>query len=107
MAPLPHEPFAACVGIDWADAQQALCLQAAGTTTREARSLDHTPAAIDAWGCTWRQRCGGHPVAVCLALTKGPMVSALRQYAFLVLFPGNPLTLARYREAFPPQPRQG
>jgi transposase len=30
------------------------------------------------------------------------MVSALRQYDFLVLFPINPLTLARYREAFTP-----
>jgi transposase len=29
-------------------------------------------------------------------------VSALRKYAFLVRFPGNPLTLARYREAFTP-----
>jgi transposase len=30
------------------------------------------------------------------------IVSALRQYEFLVLFPVNPLTLARYREAFTP-----
>jgi Transposase len=102
MAPLPHEPVAACVGIAWADAKQALCLQAAGTTTREASSLDHIPEAIEAWVCTLRQRFGGHPVAVCLELNKGPMVAALRTYAFLVLFPVNPLTLARDREAFTP-----
>jgi transposase len=41
-------------------------------------------------------------VALCLALTKGPRVCALRQYDFLVLCPIHPLTLARYREAFPP-----
>jgi hypothetical protein len=41
-------------------------------------------------------------VAICLALTKGPLVSALRTYDFLGLFPLNPLTLARYRDAFTP-----
>jgi transposase len=41
-------------------------------------------------------------VAVCLERNKGPLVYALRQYAFLVLFPVNPLTLAKYREAFTP-----
>jgi Transposase IS116/IS110/IS902 family/Transposase len=41
-------------------------------------------------------------VAVCLELNKGPLVYALRQYAFLVLFPVTPLTLAKYREAFTP-----
>jgi hypothetical protein len=39
---------------------------------------------------------------VCLALKKGPIVSALRPYDFLVLFPVHPLTLATYREAFTP-----
>src|SRR5262249_51917151 len=102
MPRLPHEPFAACVGIDWADAKHDLCLQAAGSTTREASVLDHTPEAIHPWVCTLRQRFGGHPVAVCLELNKGPLVSALRKYEFLVLFPVNPLTLARYREAFTP-----
>ena len=39
---------------------------------------------------------------MCLELTKGPIVSALRHYDFLVLFPVNPLTVAKYREAFTP-----
>src|SRR5881409_1541926 len=47
-------------------------------------------------------RFNGQPVAVCLELDKGPLVSAWRTYDFLVLFPINPLTLARYREAFTP-----
>jgi transposase len=106
MPRLPHEPFAAFVGIDWADAQHALCLQAADSNKRERSVLDHTPEAIDEWVRTLRQRFGGQPVAVCLELNKGPLVSALRQYEFLVLFPGNPLTLARYREAFTPSHAQ-
>src|SRR6266566_8593509 len=102
MTPTSHDTFAAFVGIDWADATHAICLQAAGTAKRECFQLDHTPEAIEAWVTTLRTRFSGQPVAVCLELTKGPLVSALRKYDFLVLFPINPLTLARYREAFTP-----
>jgi transposase len=62
--------------------------------------LEHKPEAIDEWACTIRKRFEGRPVAVGLELNQGPLVSALRKYEFLVLFPINPLTLAKYREAF-------
>lgn len=39
---------------------------------------------------------------MCLELNKGPLVNALRTYAFLVLFPVTPGTLATYRAAFTP-----
>jgi transposase len=96
------DTFAAFVGIDWADAKHDICLQAAGSAKRECCQLAHTPEAIDAWVTTLRTRFGGRLVAICLELTKGPIVSALCKYDFLVLFPLNPLTLARYREAFTP-----
>src|SRR4029450_6263492 len=102
MTQTPHDPSAACAGIDWADATHDICLQATGTAKRESLQLTHTPEAIDAWGTTLRTRFNGQPVAICLALTKGPIVSALHKYDFLVLFPINPLTLAKYREAFTP-----
>jgi len=102
MTPTSHDTFAAFVGIDWADAKHDICLQAAGTAKRECFQLDHTPEAIEAWVTTLRTRFSGQPVAVCLELTKGPLVSALRKYDFLVLFPIHPLTLARYREALTP-----
>ena len=97
-----HEAFAAFVGIDWADTKHDVCLQAAGAAKRECFILEHTPEAIDVWVSTLRTRFNGQPIAVCLELNKGPLVSALRKYDFLVLFPLNPLTLARYREAFTP-----
>ena len=102
MRPPSHDTFAAFIGIDWADARHEGCLQAAGTAKRECFQLEHTPEAIDAWVTTLRTRFPGQPIAVCLELDKGPLVSALRKYDFLVLFPINPLTLARYREAFTP-----
>jgi transposase len=97
-----HEAFAAFVGIDWADRKHDVCLQAAGTAHRECFSLTPTPEALDAWVSTWRARFNGQPIAIGLARTKGPLVSALRTYDFLVLFPLTPLTLARYRAAFTP-----
>jgi hypothetical protein len=69
------------------------------------QSAPHTFAAfvgIDAWVTPLRTQFNGHPVAVCLERNKGPLVFALRKYDFLILFPLNPLTLARYREACTP-----
>jgi hypothetical protein len=102
MTLMSHDTFAAFVGIDWADAKHDICLQAAGTATRECFQLEPTPEAIDAWVTTLRTRFHSQPVPICLELNKGPLVFALRTYDFLVLFPINPLTLARYREAFTP-----
>jgi transposase len=102
MPHLAHEEFAAFVSIDWADTTHDVCLQAVGSDTRECRQLDHTPAAIDAWARALQERFAGRPGAVGLARNNGPLVYALRKYDFLVLFPINPGTLAKYREAFTP-----
>jgi hypothetical protein len=56
--------------------------------------LEHRPECIDEWARDLRQRFKGKPVALALELDKGPIVSALRKYDFLVLFPVNPTTLA-------------
>jgi transposase len=102
MKPQAPEAFAAFIGLDWADAKHDVCLQAAGSERREFLVLEHRPEAIDTWVQTLRARFNGQPVAVCLELNKGPIVTALRQYDCLVLFPVNPFTLAKYREAFTP-----
>ena len=74
MTRLPIQAIAAFIGLDWADATHAICLQAAGSGTREASVLAHTPEAIDAWARALRSRFGGRLMAVCLELTKGPLV---------------------------------
>jgi hypothetical protein len=101
MQPQHPEAFAAFVGLDWANAKHDICLQATGTPHREFLVLEYRPEAIDTWVQSLRTRFHGHPVAVCLELNKGPIVSALRQYEFLVLFPVNPLTVAKYRKKNP------
>ena len=102
MKPQAPEAFAAFVGLDWADAKHDICVQVAGSMRRECLRLEHRPEVIDAWVCTLRTRFNGQPLAICLELNKGPMVSALQNYDCLVLFPVNPLTVAKYREAFTP-----
>ncbi len=97
---LNEEQFAAFIGIDWADAKHDLCLQAVGCEKHETSIPEHTPEAIEAWANTLRRRFGGKSVAICLELSKGPLVYALGKYDFMVLFPVNPLMVARLREAF-------
>ena len=92
--------FAAFVGIDWADRKHDVCLLAAGSSKHEFSVLEHRPEAIDQWAEGLRRRFGGGPIAVCLEIVRGPLVYALQRYAFFVLFPVNPATLAKYRKAF-------
>ena len=92
--------FAALVGIDWADRKHDVCLLVCGSDKRELSVLPHRPESIAQWAEGLRDRFGGKPIAVCLELASGPLVYALQRYAFLVLFPVNPSTLAKYRNAF-------
>ena len=63
--------------------------------------IPHRVECIDEWARALHQRFGG-PIAVALELAKGPIVSALQKYDFFTLFPINPSTLAKYRQAFKP-----
>jgi transposase len=94
--------FAAFIWIDWADKKHDLCLSVPGSEKRERSVLEHRPSAIHDWAEKLRERFGGAPVAVCLELSQGPIVSALLEHDFFVLFPVQPAMLARYRLAFTP-----
>jgi transposase len=94
--------FVAFIGIDWADRKHDLCLQVAGTGARERSILEHSPRALHAWADELRKRFNGAKIAVCLELTKGPIVSALLEHEFFVICPVQPSLLAKYRRAFTP-----
>ena len=96
-----NKPFTAFIGIDWADAKHDICIQAAGDERREFSCMPHKVEAIDNWAQSLYRRFGGQ-MAVALELSKGPLVYALQKYDFFVIFPVNPSTLAKYREAFTP-----
>src|SRR5215207_1976950 len=94
--------YAALIGIDWSDRKHDLCLVETASGTREASVLPHSPQAIDKWATALRARYGGQPVAVCLEQSRGPLIYALLKYDFLTLYPVNPRTLSKFREAFSP-----
>jgi transposase len=93
---------AAYIGIDWADRKHDICLIDVQTQTQEFCIIEHRPEKIDQWVESLRKRYGGRRVAICTEQKRGPLIYALCKYDFLVLFPVNPRTVAKYRQAFKP-----
>ena len=96
-----NQSFTAFVGIDWADRKHDVCIQGANSEQREFAIIPHKVELIDEWARSLRKRYGS-PIAVAVELSKGPIVYALQKYDFFVIYPINPSTLAKYREAFTP-----
>ncbi len=96
------QPLAARIGLDWADAHHDVALQEASSDTIERRRIRHTPEALVEWITELRLRFGNRPVGICVELSRGPLIHALLEHDFIVLFPVNPVTLKRFREAFVP-----
>lgn len=101
MNQLAETAFTAFVGIDWADAKHDIYLESADGEVKEFDCISSRPESVASWALAVYERFGG-PIAVAVELQKGPVVSALLKHDFFVLFPINPLMLARYREAFTP-----
>jgi transposase len=94
--------YAALIGIDWADSKHDICLIDFAGDKREASVLRHSPKSIDEWALSLQVRFAGQKIAICLEQSRGPLIYALMKYDFFVLYPINPSTLSRYREAFSP-----
>lgn len=91
--------YAALIGIDWSDSKHDICLIDPQTGQRQASRLRHSPKTIDEWAATLRARFDGQQVGVCLEQSRGPLIYALMKHDFIILYPINHSTLARYREA--------
>ena len=94
--------LAAFIGLDWADERHDVSLLEASSSTLERRQVTHTPEALSEWLAGLRSRFGGRLVGLCLELSHGPLISALIEHDFLVLYPINPKSLKRFRETFRP-----
>ena len=92
--------FAALIGLDWGSETHALYLHDCATGERETSTLAHTPEAIAQWAAALAERFPQRQIALCLEQAKGALIFALMAYPFLVLYPVNPATAARYRQAF-------
>lgn len=94
--------LAACVGIDWASEHHDLALQVTGEAAIEHCRIAHTPEAIAEWLASLAVRFTGQSIGIAIETSRGPLVHALLEAPFVVLYPINPRSLQRFREAFTP-----
>lgn len=95
-------PLAAVIGMDWADQHHDVSLQEIGSPHVETYRLPHTPEALADWLGKLRQRFQGRPIGVAVETSRGPLIHALLEYEFVVLYPVNPRSLKRFRQTFTP-----
>lgn len=92
--------FAATIGWDWADQKHDLWLRPADGSKAQHFRLEQKPEALHEWVAKMRERFGGQPLAIGIETSRGPAISALLGYDFLVIFPLNPKAMKDYRGAF-------
>jgi transposase len=100
VAPSPETDLVAFVAIDWADQKHDLILLPAGSKTKEPLTLEHTPEALSDWVAKLYQRFPTGRIAVILEQSRGALLYALLPHERLRLYPINPKTSAKFREAF-------
>lgn len=94
------EPVA-WIGLDWGDREHAFALRD-HTGRWEQGKLEHSAENLHRWLQEIGARYGGRPVALAIEASRGPVIHGLLQYAWLLIYPINPVTSARYRTAFKP-----
>ena len=92
--------FAAFVGIDWADSKHDLSVISASGEKPAHQEIAHTPEALSDWLNKLRLQFPEGQIAICLEQSRGALIFHLLMYDFITLFPVNPKSLARFREAF-------
>lgn len=92
---------AAWIGLDWGDKEHAFAIQdAAGKS--QTGTLPHSAENLHAWLKTLGERYGARPIALAIEASRGAVIHALLEYPWLMIYPINPITSARYRSAFTP-----
>lgn len=95
-----EEELAAAIGIDWSDRKHDMCLMDLRSNAVEFTTVEQKPEDLHEWIVELRERFNGRSIAICLEQSRGALINTLMTYDFFVLYPINPNTLNRYREAF-------
>ena len=94
--------FAALIGIDWADQKHDICENPLGSQNYHYNVISSKPEALHNWAVNLKIRYPDKQIAVACELQKGPLIYALSKYSHITIFPINPSTVAKYRQAFTP-----
>ena len=94
----------AFVGIDWADQKHDIWIHPTEGSAPFHEVIDSKSEDLQDWILKMRERFAreGAKLMVCLEQSKGSLIYQLMEYDFFVLYPINPKTLAKFREAFRP-----
>lgn len=94
----PSQPTArhVIIGIDWAEAEHAFHV----LDDKLAGSFKQEPEDIARQMGDWRKRLPGATFCIAIEQSRGPLISALVEYADVLIYPINPAALASYRKAF-------
>ena len=91
--------LAAYIGLDWADEKHAVCMRIAKTNEIRDFSVEQHPAKLHAWIARLRKEFGNRKVGIAVEKSRGGLIYALMEYEFLIIYPINPKSLAKYRES--------
>jgi transposase len=95
----PH-PYDLVIGLDRSDRKADLCLIDTHTGQRCSQTIDTAPEALWEWLLQLRQEHPQARVALCLEQPAVHLIAFLEAYEWITLYPINPITLQKYREAF-------
>jgi transposase len=88
------------VGLDRSDRTADLHLIQTATGQRSSHRIDTSPEALWDWLLQLRQQHPQARLGLCLEQPAGHLLAFLETYAWITLYPINPITLQKYREAF-------
>jgi len=95
----PHS-YDLIIGLDRSDKKADLHLITPATGQRRSATIDTDPEALWEWLLDLRQQQPQARVALCLEQPAVHLVAFLEAYDWITLYPINPITLQKYREAF-------
>jgi transposase len=93
-------PYDLILGLDRSDRNADLHLIHTNSQQRISQTIDTSPEALWEWLLQLRQAHPQARVALCLEQPAAHLIAFLEAYEWITLFPINPITLQKYREAF-------
>src|SRR5215813_361530 len=97
-----QEQIVAWIGVDWADEGHHVFEYNVGTGGKENYAVQHSVETLQQWLSQVRSRYAGKRVAVVVEQARGGLIYSLMNTDFVVIYPVNPQSLAKYRKALYP-----
>lgn len=95
-----HPPFDLVIGLDRSDRKADLYVIDVPTGKTRKQILDTSPEALQDWLAELRREHPQSQIGLCLEQPATNLILFLESYAWITLYPINPITLQKFREAF-------